>query len=304
MLRSLRSLADPAELGSAVSAAYGLEVSGCVLLRTLVNDVYRIDTPAGAYALKLYGPAHAGNVAWEVRLAGHVAAGGVDIARGVPLADGRPAGELAMPEGPRPYTLWEWAPGGHAPRPYDDDLYHRFGMAIARFHATADGMAAAPRAADPSAQLAEVLARLDEPDRSLLASLMAAASRHLASVGPRLDRGICHGDVTLDNAHLDGARFVLYDLDRAGENWRAWDLLGLAATPHWPAFLAGYRTVRPMADLDVAAMPWLDVLLRVEYLHFHLVRKPAYRGTDSLREGWVEQNLKALRAAAPTLLSH
>ena len=33
--------------------------------------------------------------------------------------------------------------------------------------------------------------------------------------------------------HLDDDRLVLYDLDRACDNWRAWDLVGVAATPHW-----------------------------------------------------------------------
>ena len=303
MLRPLRSLPDPAELAVVVAEAYGLEVTGCVLLRTLVNDVYRIDTPTCPYVLKLYGLRHRGDVAWEVRLAAHVAAGGVAIARGVPLADGRPAGEVAMPEGPRRYILWEWAPGDRAPRPFDDDLYRRFGMAIARFHAASAGIDSAPRPAGMESLLDDVLARVDAADRSLISALATATRRHLADVGPQLDRGVCHGDVTLDNAHLDGARVILYDLDRACDNWRAWDLVGVATTPHWPAFLAGYRTVRPLPDLDVATLPWLDVLLRIDYLHFHLIGKPAFRGTDSIREGWADQNLQALHKAAATLLA-
>jgi len=301
-LRAMRSLADPAELAAEVSAAYGLVVKGCALLRTLVNDVYRIDTPTGPYVLKLYGPRRDRDVAWEMRLAAHVAACGVDIAGGVPLADGRLAGEITMPEGPRAYTLWRWAPGNRAPRPFDDHLYRRFGVAIGRFHAAADGMDSAPAAAGMESLLDDVLSRVDGADRRLISSVAAATSRHLADVGAHLDRGVCHGDVTLDNAHVDGDRLVLYDLDRACDNWRAWDLVGVASTPHWPAFLAGYRTVRPLAELDVAALPWLDVALRIDYLHFHLVGKPAFRGTDSLREGWVDQNLQALRAAAATLL--
>ena len=302
MLRPLRSLPDPVSLGALVADAYGLDVQGCVLLRTLVNDVYRIDTPAGPYALKLYGPRRGRHAEWEVRLAAHVAAGGVDVARGVPLADGRLAGQALMPEGARVHTLWEWAAGTHAPRPFDDDLYRRFGAAVARFHAAADDLAPAHRPVPMESLLDDVLARVDAADRPLISSLAEAAGRRLAEVGPLLDRGVCHGDVTLDNAHLDGDRIVLFDLDLACDNWRAWDLVGVASTPQWPAFLAAYRTVRPLADLDVATMPWLDVVLRVDYLHFHLVGKPAFRGTDSLREGWVDQNLGALRKAAAALL--
>ena len=45
----------------------------------------------------------------------------------------------------------------------------------------------------------------------------------------------------------------------------------------------------------------MDVLLRIDYLHFHLSAKPAIRGTESLTEGWVDQNLTALRAARANL---
>jgi Ser/Thr protein kinase RdoA (MazF antagonist) len=317
VLRPLRSLPEPAELGRAVAAAYGLEVTGCVLLRTLVNDVYRIDTPAGPYVLKLYGPRPPSDVSWEVRLAEHVAAAGVAIARGVPLADGRFAGQAPLPEGPRPFTLWQWAPGARPPKPFDDGLYRRFGQAIARFHAAADSAIAAPDTcglAVPGSRryelklmlgplLQDVLARVEAADRELIARLAEATRRRLADLGPQLDRGVCHGDVTMDSVHLDGDRFVLYDLDRACINWRAWDLTAVAATAHWAAFLAGYRSVRPLTDLDVMALPWMDVLLRIDYLHFHLVGKPVIRGVDSLREGWVEQNLTALRTAATRLLA-
>jgi hypothetical protein len=76
------------------------------------------------------------------------------------------------------------------------------------------------------------------------------------------------------------------------------DLAPVAGTPHWPAFLAGYRTVRAFGPADEAAVPWASILLRIDYLHFHLYAKPAIRGTASLTEGWVDQNLTDLRAAA------
>ena len=86
------------------------------------------------------------------------------------------------------------------------------------------------------------------------------------------------------------------------ENWLATDLSPVAATPQWPAFLAGYRTVRAFPDEVVEVLPWLDVLLRLDYLHFHLYAKPAMRGTESLTEGWVDENLGQLRAAATWLI--
>jgi Ser/Thr protein kinase RdoA (MazF antagonist) len=290
VIPTLRSIVDPAYLAGLVAREYGTEVTGCVLLRSLANDVYRVDTPAGPRVLKLYRTGYAA-ASWEVELAARVGAG---VAQGIPSRDGRLSGEVASAEGPRAFTLWEWVPGHKPPHPRDDALYHRFGAATAAFHEAAEGFPAPPFR-DILALVDDVLARLPEPaDRALVARLAAEAGRRLA--GAELDRGVCHGDVTLDNVHLAGDRIIFYDLDQAAENHRAADLTPVAATPHWPAFLAGYRTVRDFAAADVAAIPWLEVLLRVDYLHFHLYAKPAMRGTESLTEGWVEQNLTALRS--------
>ncbi len=295
MFPTLRSIVDPIPLAALAAREYGLEVTGCVLLRSLVNDVYRLDTPSGPRALKLYRAGYAA-AGWEVALAAHVGAG---VAQGVRLRDGRPAGVLAAAEGERAFTLWEWVPGGKPPKPRTDGLYHRFGVATAEFNEAAAGFRGPP-AADVGALVDDVLARVPQAaDRSLIARLAAEADRRVA--GADLERGICHGDVTLDNVHVTGDRIVFFDLDRAAAGRRAADLCPVAATPQWPAFLAGYRTVRPFRAADVAVLPWLDVLLRIDYLHFHLYAKPAIRGTESLTEGWVHQNLTALRTAADHL---
>ncbi|MEU8231185.1 phosphotransferase [Actinoplanes sp. NPDC048967] len=295
MVPTLRSIVDPAALAGIAAREYGLEVTRCVLLRSLVNDVYRLDTPSGPRVLKLYRAGHA-SAAWEVALAAHVGAG---VAQGVPLLDGRPAGDLTAAEGSRAFTLWEWVPGDKPSKPRTDELYHRFGIATAAFHQAASGFPGPP-AVDVGELVDEVLARVpDAADRALIAALAAEAGRRIRAA--ELDRGICHGDVTLDNVHQDGDRIIFFDLDRAADDFRAADLAPVAGTPHWPAFLAGYRSVRPFRAADEAAVPWLGVLMRIDYLHFHLYAKPAMRGTESLTEGWVEQNLTELRAAGRRL---
>jgi hypothetical protein len=42
VIPTLRSIVDPAPLAALAASEYGLEVTGCVLLRSLVNDVYRL----------------------------------------------------------------------------------------------------------------------------------------------------------------------------------------------------------------------------------------------------------------------
>ena len=122
-------------------------------------------------------------------------------------------------------------------------------------------------------------------DRAMFAELIAAAEEWLS--GRELDSGICHGDVSLDNLHVDGDRIVFYDLDRAGNGPRAADLAGVAATAHFDAFLDGYRSVRAFGAADVAAIPWLGAVDLVGNLHFHLIDKPRVRGAESMAEGWL-----------------
>jgi Ser/Thr protein kinase RdoA (MazF antagonist) len=298
MIGTQRSLADPAALAALVAGRYGLDVTGCVLLRSLVNDVYRVDTTDGPRLLKVYraGRHSTADVAWEVELASAL---GPLVAPGIGAV-----GVLEAAEGSRPYALWAWAPGQRPQPPFGDALFHRFGAAAARFHAAADDSGAGPRAFAVEAALgrpySELLPRLAPDDRTAVARLIDAAVAHLD--GLDLPRGVCHGDLSLDNLHLDGDRVIFYDLDRAGWGRRAADLTGPASTEHWPAFLAGYRSVRPVSDAEVGALPWLDAVGRIGDLHFHLVDKPLLRGTESIGDGWAEHNLDRLRAAARHLI--
>ncbi len=303
MIKTQRSIVDPVALGDVVAAAYQADVQHVVLLRSLVNDVYRVDTADGPRVAKLYRAGHhtLEDVSWEVELS--LALDGT-VARGVPLADGRLAGSVAAAEGERPLTLWEWAPGGPPTQPFGDELFRRYGAGAGRFHAACDWITIRPRRFSVMAALdrpyQEVLERLGNDDRARLAELIDAAQERMT--GADLDTGVCHGDLSLDNLHLDRDRVIFYDLDRAGNGWRATDLTGVAATDHYDAFLDGYRSVRPLRDEDLAAVPWLDAVVRVSNLHFHLIDKPALRGTESLGEGWLQENLDALRSAAATLL--
>ena len=297
MIRTLRSIVDPAALADVVAASCGVRVGECVLLRSLVNDVYRVDTAGGPVVLKLYRAGHRtlDEVAWEVELSR-----ALDGA----VARGTYAGSLAAAEGERPYSIWEWAPGARPSPPYDDALFRRYGAATARFHAACDLAGLPPRRFDVLDALGrpfdEVLERVGGADRAMFAELIAAAGEWLS--GRELDSGICHGDVSLDNLHVDGDRMVFYDLDRAGNGPRAADLAGVAATDHFDAFLDGYRSVRAFGAADVAAIPWLGAVDLVGNLHFHLIDKPRMRGAESMAEGWLARTLDALRSAATTLL--
>jgi len=300
MLAVTRSVPTPEAVGTLAAESYRVSVAGCTLLRSLVNDAYLVVTDAGRMVLKLYAADHRTptEVAWEARLADHLAAAGVPVPRPVRTAGGDRVGTVALPEGVRAFVAYRHV-DGVAPAA-DARLYRRFGELVARWHEAADRFAGPARYDRRTGTVTDLLAALaDRPaDRDLVADLAAAARDATRRYAPRLDHGICHGDVTLDNLLSGPDGLWIHDLDLAAYRPRACDLTGVAATPYWPDFAAGYRRVRPLREPDLAVLPWCQVTAQLDVLHFHLVAKPRLRGTDSIRDGWVDRGLDHLRRLA------
>ena len=315
MTMTLRSLFTPESLRASVREAYGLDVTRCVLLRSFVNDVYLVETPSQRYVLKVYqhGRWSVDEVTWELELTGHVAAAGVPVPQVVPLTDGRLGATLAAPEGPRPYALSAYVEEGSKPRfPFTDEIYHDFGRLVAAFHNAGDTFASnrPRRPADLTNTLTEPLALVlaalaDQPDDQVVVRALGVEARRRIeglAAAHGLDWGVCHGDVSMDNVFLSPRGQILYDFDLAAPGWRAADLTGVHSTEHWAAFAEGYSRTRPLKDSDLIALPWLSVVSGICNLWFHLVDKPAFSGTESVSEGWAENELVDLRKAAEELL--
>jgi Ser/Thr protein kinase RdoA (MazF antagonist) len=290
----LRSLPAAEAVGAFAGERYGLTVRSCVLLRSLVNDVYQIGADDCRYVFKLYhhGGWSTGEVAWEQDLVAHVIDRGVACAAPVPMLDGSLCGELEAPEGRRPFALSEYVEGTKPQPPASEELYRDFGRLIGRFHAAG----ASFRSGRPRRPF-DLRHLLDEPLQAIAPHLAGHADRINALAGQarhhlsthELSWGIRHGDVTLDNIHRTDRGLVLHDFDLAGPGWPAADLTGVHATQHWPAFAAGYAAVHVLPDLSI--LPWLEVCTLISNLRFHLVEKPQYRGLESLTEGWVDRDL-------------
>jgi Ser/Thr protein kinase RdoA (MazF antagonist) len=283
----------------------------CRLQRSLANDVYEVVGAGGRYAFKVYRQSGAARgwsldeVIWEQELVLALVQQGLDVPRPVRLSNGELVGRLDAPEGLRPYALTEWVEGTKPMPPWTDELYRKFGQLVARFHTLAGALRPThPRrstgAVDALAVATEeVLAALpDGEDRGLVRERAATAATHLTRLTQAgITRGVCHGDVTLDNVHVTAAGLVLHDFDLSGPGWLADDLTGVYSTPHWPAFKQGYRELRELSSADVEALPWLGIASRVTNLRFHLVDKVQLRGWESRSEGWVERELAGLRAS-------
>lgn len=285
---------------------YPIEPVDAVLVRPFVNDVYRISCRDRSYALKIYGTDRftPDEVRWEQQLVRHLADHGLQVARPVDLRHGDTVGTITAPEGVRPFALTEWLPGEKPQPPWSDDLYRRFGANLAGLHQALDSFRSdlprhAVRSGAESEQVINVLA--DDPGRRRLVVDAAAAAQaeiaRLARSGLRY--GICQGDYSLDNIHVDrSGALSVYDFDLAGPGWQVEDLVGALTIDFADAFLAAYTAVRPLPTADLEALPWLGILAAIDNLHFHLVRKPRTHGTASLAEGWVERAWRTLDQAA------
>jgi len=73
---------------------------------------------------------------------------------------------------------------------------------------------------------------------------------------PALDWGVCHMDLTLDNVHRHGDTMTVFDLDSAGESWRALEPWGLKkfSEDYFAAWLEGYRSIREFGPEDEKAV--------------------------------------------------
>jgi Ser/Thr protein kinase RdoA (MazF antagonist) len=304
----IRSVAHPDAVAQLVRRLWALRVDEAVLVRSLVNDVWRVTAEGRRVAVKVYraGRWTVDQVAWEQDLARHLHGAGLTDAEPVPLVDGRFTGTFAAPEGWRPVAMTAWSAAEKPRPPFDDALYAEFGALAARFHEVAGSMSSTHPArvfpldsalAAPSARVERALLRLGRAsDAALVAHGGARAYAALSGLeAAALRRGVRHGDVSLDNVLRTPAGLALHDFDLSGSGWPAADLVGALSTPHAEAFLEGYESVRPLHPAERLALPYLRAAELIRNLDFHLVDKVAIRGIESVGEGWVDSELAALR---------
>lgn len=301
--RSLPTVTTAMEL---VAENYFLEPCGATLVRSFNNDVYRIDTDADAFVLKVYGLGRLAQdeVRWEQSLARELVNAGLGVAADVATKTNDSVGIVEAPEGLRVIALTTWVPGAKPQPPWSDALYRSFGAALGRLHNAADSFHStyprqSVRRGDEPEQVAAVLDQ-GSSQRRLVQRAAAAARSELEQLAKQgLRWGIRHGDASLDNINVDEHGTVyFYDFDLAGPGWQVEDLAGAMSTEFASPFLEGYVDERPLAEVDLAALPWLRVLSHIDNLKFHLIDKPAALGSSTLTEGWVERGFEGLAAAA------
>ena len=296
------------DLNRAVGAAYRFASVRIEPVHAFVHDVVAVHADDRRYALKLYRPGlrTRAEVVEEAELAAHLARHGAPVRAPVAGTDGVVVREFELGGVARTAVLTPWAPG--AKPPPSVAVYEALGEAAAMLHAAADGFSAG-RPGEARAE-ATIGSLVDEPLELMAVTLgragVSAAVARLADrvrgrlADPSLERGIVHHDLSLDNVHLDGDRIVVFDLDSARVGWRALEPSGVFAysdaegQPFWRAWLTGYRRVRPLAEVDEAAVPLFHLVASFENTAWKLGLTPTSVGPlmnpdqiGRVVEGWL-----------------
>jgi Ser/Thr protein kinase RdoA (MazF antagonist) len=311
----VHSVLDPQALLREVTTSYdiGSPVT-CVLLRSWINEVYRVQTSHGHFILKVFrhGWRAPDEVAYEIELMQHLAACGIRVEPPVFTRARTTFCQLPAPEGQRSIVLYPMLEG-QPPLPPSESIYRRVGQAIAQMHQALDTfMPTHPRRAldihflaeEPLAWLQPYLEKRRN-DWDFLASLVQQIRTQLESLQQtgELSQGPIHGDATLDNLLIAGDGGIgIYDFDQSGPGWRAYDLQGvfywaweIKRPGFWTALLEGYRSVLPLSTADIAAMPYFPVLNRLWCMGFEAHVIAQNNGQWIVNSDYFDNKLMALR---------
>jgi len=286
-------------------------VTACALLHRGLNDSYLVETAHGRYVLRVYraGWRTPDEIAYEIAALEHLRRKAVPVALPVRRRDGAAVDWLPAPEGSRAAVLFTHAPGHELDGSVEDS--RRYGRAVASVHRATDDFAPghARFSLDLDHLLTEPMAAIRPflchrpADLDFLETLASRLAQRIAALpAGEMDRGFCHGDFHGDNAHIDERAVTLFDFDCCGPGWRAYDIAVFRwrwgddekGNERWAAFLEGYRSLRPIGERDLAAVP-LFVAARAIWLRGLHAANTANWGRSWLNEAYWDRLLEGLR---------
>lgn len=275
---------------------YGLESPDCKNLNTLANYAVEVTSPSGHFALKIYNPASRkpAEVQWEIDLTLHLIKNGAPVAKPVAGKDGKYLQAFVVDGQNLTTVLFEWA-AGEKPKP-ELSTYTLIGEAVARIHKAADTFTSElPREKyDAYELLDDQLKRMKTPlEESGQYQKVYELSERMRKIitNPNLDYGVIHNDLTLDNVHLDGNTLIVFDLDSAGESWRAVEPWGVlrAAEDRFRAWLEGYRSVREFSEDDEKAVAAFAIVEDIRNVVWKLGYAKSSRGEPLMQTNELPQ---------------
>lgn len=269
---------------------YGIAHPVCRNLMTPANDAVEVTSPTGHFALKLYNPASkiAPEVQWEIDLTLHLIKNGAPIAHPIAGRNGDHLQLFLLDGQTRVAVLFEWAKG--AKPKADENTYMLLGQSAALIHRAADTFTShLPREEYTTATLLdEQLERMKQPlvDSGQWQRVFELTERLRKIITrPTLNYGVCHMDLTLDNVHRHDNTLTVFDLDSAGQCWRAYEpssVLKLSGD-YFRAWLEGYRSTRPFGQDDENAVAAFRIISGIRGAVWELGLARSSRGEPLLQ---------------------
>lgn len=318
----VHSLVAGEALADLAARDFGLPVTGAArLLQSGLNDHYRLPTSAGDVVLRVYRSGWRSNedVAWELALVDHLSQAGAPVAGCHQTLDGRRFVPLQASEGVRQVAVFAWAPGRYThfgatgqSRISPSHCAEPFGRSVATIHAAAGEFVAPTKRfqldldhllSQPLLAIAAAFPQ-QKAEVAVLQQIAAELEQLLAAIGPsQLDWGPCHGDTSGGNSTYRDGEVIHFDFDCGGPGWRAYDLgvflWSLTINGHgeevWQPFLQGYRAVRPLRDVDLAAVP-VFAAARVIWLLGLWCANAQIFGYARLHEDYLDRELARARS--------
>ncbi|MCG3114857.1 MAG: phosphotransferase [Candidatus Manganitrophus sp. SA1] len=312
---------------SVIAAAEAAEIAGREydlgdpltgrLLSDTANSHYLLTAGEARYVLRIYRRGKSwvtkeSDYRFELEWLAYLHEQGLPVAYPLPRRNGDLLGLLCAPEGERYYALFSFAPG-RIVHSMDAGQSRLFGEGIARIHLASDRFQAKQTRfhQDTDELIDATLARIEtflegrRPEDvaffRALASSLKETLRGLPRSAPFY--GIIGGDFHGGNHFFSSEnRLTFFDFDMCGYGWRVYDL----AVFFWSAklrpemrvtladVLQGYEAVRPLLDVERAALPAMVKVRHLWIMGLHT----AY--SDQLGVGWLgdhywERNVARLR---------
>lgn len=332
-LTAAYSTISAASIAAVVAQRYAIGTPArCRLFLRGFNDTYELEGADGRrYMARLCdhrfrGPA---NVDYETALLAHLSGSGIVVGAPVPDRDGRLWRLEDAPEGPRELAVFvrlegraplgSWQRTGKADERTLADL-HAMGASLASIHLAAetyDGPASLFRLEGPHLlenPLAQIHAATDGELAQEIGEVGARLGTRLGECAALLCVGHCHGDNHAGNTLItdtaDGATAPgWFDFDDGGPGFLAYDLatflwtlllrrrsnqLDETTAPLWPAFINGYRSVRPIPSADFDAVGLFVAIRQINLMGQYASRIPQW-GAGFVSDDWLRSGLDLVR---------
>ena len=288
---------------------WGLEGAVVSFVAGRENQVYRVSSDRGDFALRLRRPGYRSDAELASELDWLAAMAAASLR--VPRPDPSLTGALLECVGETRADILRWLPGAPLGRTREpltiadpEETFERLGSEIARLHNACDVWAPPPGFTRCAWDLDGLVGdnpvwgrfwenpSLDDTARSLFEAFRDAAARDLSARSETLDYGLIHADLVRENILIGGDDIVLIDFDDGGWGFRLFDIATVllktvddtGREAQQQALMRGYQRLR---SLDPSLLDLFIALRAATYVGW-IVPRMSEAGAEARNRRFIE----------------